>query len=217
MQVPCISSQILYSCVFIFRKAGDSQVSKVDRRIRKSQEAIKVAVIGLMIEKNFDQITIQDISDRADVSRRTIYLHYMDKFDLLDKLIEEHIDEMRELCDSAGNDADYIDAVLLWFEYFERHYLFFSAMLASKGGPFFRNRFLEFVLQELKNKENDMPEEGNQGLTDGENVDFQFLGAAIVGVVEWWFKDGKPHPPSFMAKRLGSLLERNLEAGFPLA
>lgn len=185
----------------------------MDRRIRKSQEAIKTAVIELMIEKKFDQITIQDISDRADVSRRTIYLHYMDKFDLLDKIIEEHIDEMRKICDSTGDDADYIDAGLLWFEYFESHYLFFSAILASKGGPFFRNRFLEFFLQELENKE---PEGNNQGLTDGEIVDIQFLGAAIVGVVEWWFKNGKSPSPSFMAQRLGSLLERNLEAALPL-
>lgn len=176
-----------------------------------------MALIELMIEKNFDQITIQDISDRADVSRRTIYLHYMDKFDLLDKLIEEHIDEMRELCDSADDDADYIDQGLLWFKYFESHYLFFSAMLASKGNTFFRNRFLEFFLQELTNKENDMPEGSDKGLSDGEDVDIQFLGAAIVGVVEWWFKNGKPHSPSFMAQRVGSLLERNLEADFPLA
>jgi AcrR family transcriptional regulator len=183
----------------------------MDRRIRKSQEAIKMAVIELMIEKKFDQITIQDISDRADVSRRTIYLHYTDKFDLLDKLIEEHIDDIRELCDSTDDDADYIDAGLLWFEYFERHSLFFSALLTSKGSPFFRNRFLEFFLQELGNKENNILEGSNQDLTDGENVNIQFLGAAIVGVVEWWFKNGKPLPPSFMAQRLGSLLERNLE------
>lgn len=176
-----------------------------------------MAVIELMIEKNFDQITVQDISDRADVSRRTIYLHYMDKFDLLDKLIEEHIDEMRELCNSTDDDADYMDMGLIWFEYFESHSLFFSALLASKGSPFFRNRFLEFFLQELKKKENDTPEGSNQELTDGEDVDFQFLGAAIVGVVEWWFKNGKPHPPSYMAARLGVLLERNLEAVFPPA
>ncbi|MFB7554233.1 TetR-like C-terminal domain-containing protein, partial [Streptomyces sp. NPDC056154] len=56
----------------------------------------------------------------------------------------------------------------------------------------------------------------DQGLTNGENVDIQFLGSAIVGVVEWWFKNGKPLPPSFMARRLGALLERNLEADLPL-
>jgi AcrR family transcriptional regulator len=77
-------------------------MSKVDRRIAKSQEAIKKAVIELMSEKNFDDITIQDISDRANVSRGTIYLHYVDKYDLLDKLIGEHINEMRELCESTS-------------------------------------------------------------------------------------------------------------------
>lgn len=56
-----------------------------------------------------------------------------------------------------------------------------------------------------------MPGRSNQGLTDGVNVDIQFLGSAIVGVVEWWFKNGQPLPPSFMAWRLGALLERNRE------
>jgi hypothetical protein len=103
---------------------------------------------------------------------------------------------------------------LVWFEYFEHHYLFFSAVLASKGSSFFRDRFLKFFLQEL---EKDRPEGSDQGLTEGEVVDIQFLGAAIVGVVEWWFKNEKSYPPSFMAQRLGSLLERNLEVDLPLA
>lgn len=184
-------------------------MSKTDRRVRKSQEAIKTAVIELMMEKDFDQITIQDISDKADVSRRTIYLHYMDKFDLLDKLIEEHIDEMRELCESTEDGADYRDSGLVWFEYFESHYLFFSAMLKSKGSLFFHHRFLEFFLQELRQQ--DTSATNSQPLAEGEDVDFQFLGAAIVGVVEWWFKQDKPHPPSFMAQRLGALLELNLK------
>lgn len=183
---------------------------KIDRRIRKSQEAIKRAVIALMLEKNFDHITIQDISDQADISRRTIYLHYTDKFDLLDQLLEEHIDELRELCNTAGHDAEYMDVVLLWFEYLERHYLFFSAMLASKGSLFFHNRFLAFFLEELGKTENDLPEKSNPEIQDGEMIDIQFLGAAIVGIVEWWFKNEKPLSPVFMAERVGALLERNL-------
>ncbi len=77
-------------------------MSTMDRRVLKSQEAIKNAFFELMFEKNFNQITIQDISDRANVGRRTIYHHYMDKYDLLDKMIEEHIDNLRELCQSAS-------------------------------------------------------------------------------------------------------------------
>ena len=44
-------------------------MSKVDRRILKSREAIKRALIALMSEKRFDNITIKDISDRANVGR----------------------------------------------------------------------------------------------------------------------------------------------------
>jgi AcrR family transcriptional regulator len=183
-------------------------MSKVDKRILKSQEAIKKAVIELMSEKNFDDITIQDISDRANVSRGTIYLHYMDKFDLLDKLIETHINELRELCRSAAEaEMDYIDANLIWFEYFESNYQFFSTMLASKGAPYFRSRFLEFVIEEFKN-ELDITEGKNHGLS--EDVIIQFIGSAYVGVVEWWFKNGMPYPPHVMAEQVGILLERNL-------
>ena len=69
-------------------------MAKVDRRILKTQESLKKVVIELMTEKNFDDITIQDIADRANVNRGTIYLHYQDKFDLLDKVIEAHINEV---------------------------------------------------------------------------------------------------------------------------
>jgi AcrR family transcriptional regulator len=179
---------------------------KVDRRIAKSQEAIKTAVIELMSEKNFDDITIQEISDKANVSRGTIYLHYLDKYDLLDKLIEEHIEELRYICESAS-ELEFIDANLPWFEYLESHYLFFSTMLASKGAPSFRSQFLEFLIEEFKDEVN-VAKGKNQGLN--ENIILQFIVTSYVGIVEWWFKNGMPYPPRVMAEQVGILLERNL-------
>lgn len=105
-----------------------SSMTKIDRRIIKSQKAIKNAFLALMAEKGFDAITIQEISDRADVNRRTFYLHYLDKYDLLDKLTDEHIEELRKLC-TLAMDMNYVEAELLWFEYFDRHTLFFTTML----------------------------------------------------------------------------------------
>ena len=63
--------------MIILGKFGDLTMPKVDRRILKSQEAIKKALIELMAKNNFDDITIQDIADRANVNRGTIYLHYL--------------------------------------------------------------------------------------------------------------------------------------------
>lgn len=177
-------------------------MTKVDRRILKSQEAIKKAVLDLMAEKGFNHVTLQDISDKANVSRRTIYLHYQDKYDLLDKLIEEHINEMREMCEWAC-EMDWKGATLAFFEYFERHYLFFSTMLASKGASSFRSRFLEFLMNEFKD-EVDIGEAKKQGLD--EEVILRFMGTAYVGIVEWWITNGMPCPPQVVAHQVGILL-----------
>jgi len=182
-----------------------STMSRVDRRIEKSKVAIKNAFIELMSEKNFDQITIQDISDRANVGRRTIYDHYMDKFDLLEKLIEEHINELRKICKSAS-ELSFAEGNLVWFEYFERNYSFFSTMLTSKGAPIFRNQFLDFVIEELES-EVDVTEGKNIGLS--KDIILKFFGAAIVEIVEAWITNGLSEPTQVVAEQMGMLLDRN--------
>jgi AcrR family transcriptional regulator len=184
----------------------DNDVPKVDRRIIKSQEAIKNALIELMNEKSFDKITIQDISNRANVNRRTIYLHYMDKFDLLDKLIEEHINKLRDMCESLS-DLDFINGGKAFFEYFESHYLFFSTMLVGGGDNKFRAQFLDFSVELLKGEVNTV-EGKNKGLS--EDIILRFVAAAYVEVVEWWFKNGMPYPPQVMSEQVGLLIERVL-------
>ncbi|MEK5056973.1 TetR/AcrR family transcriptional regulator [Paenibacillus shunpengii] len=180
--------------------------TKVDRRVLKSQEAIKKAILELMTEKNFDAITIRDIADRANVNRGTIYLHYLDKYDLLDKIIEEHINNLRELCHSAS-EMSFQEGNYVWFEYFADNHLFFSTMLNTKSAAYFRKQFLELVVQEYRVEVN-VTEGINEDLN--EEVILQFFAAAVVGAVEWWFRNGLTIPPRVMAKQTGILLDRNL-------
>ncbi|WNQ14163.1 TetR/AcrR family transcriptional regulator [Paenibacillus aurantius] len=181
-------------------------MAKVDRRILKTQESLKKAVIELMTEKNFDDITIQEIADRANVNRGTIYLHYQDKFDLLDKLIEAHIQEIREMGEWACK-LDWSHALEPFFEYFAKNYLFFSTMLASKGAPSFRTRLLEFIMEGFKGE---MDNEGGRNEELYEDVLLQYAGNAYVGVIEWWIRNEMPYPPQTMAKQAGTLLGRTL-------
>ncbi|MCM3630305.1 TetR/AcrR family transcriptional regulator [Paenibacillus glycanilyticus] len=177
-----------------------------DRRILKSQEAIKAAFIELMSEKGFNEITIQDIADRANVGRRTIYHHYLDKYDLLDKLIEEHINELRQICQSSS-ELDFTASNLIFFEYFERHLSFFSTMLASSGAPAFRSRLLAFLIEQLADN-TDITQGINKGLN--KEVLLQFFGAAVVGIMESYIASGLPESPQVIARQVGILLERNL-------
>ncbi|WP_274363639.1 TetR/AcrR family transcriptional regulator [Paenibacillus thermotolerans] len=185
-------------------------MSKLDRRVVKTQESLKKAVIELMTEKNFDDITIQDIADRANVNRGTIYLHYQDKYDLLDKLIEAHFNELVEM-DKWACEMDWIDALVPYFEYFEHNFLFFSTMLASKeakGAPSsFRTRLLASF---MKGFQAEIDRESGKNTELSDDVILQYAGTAYVGVIEWWIRNGMPYPPKVMAKQVGALLERTL-------
>ena len=56
---------------------------KKDRRTRKTRQLLRDALLALLKEKRYEEISVQDIIERADVARSTFYMHYMDKDDLL--------------------------------------------------------------------------------------------------------------------------------------
>ncbi|CAJ1189442.1 TetR family transcriptional regulator [Companilactobacillus crustorum] len=56
-----------------------------DRRARRTQKLIRNNFIDLMAVMPIEDITIQKITDKADINRRTFYLHYRDIYDLLHK------------------------------------------------------------------------------------------------------------------------------------
>ncbi|WP_424769289.1 TetR/AcrR family transcriptional regulator [Paenibacillus sp. sgz302251] len=181
-------------------------MAKMDRRIVKTQESLKKAVIELMSKKSFDDITIQDIADQANLNRGTIYLHYQDKYDLLDKLIESHMNELGEM-DEWACKLDWSNGLVPFFEYFEKNYLFFSTMLASKGAPSFRTRLLDYIMEGFKEE---IDRESGKNVDLSEDVMLQYASTAYVGVIEWWIRNGMPYPPQEMAKQVGTLLGRSL-------
>lgn len=60
-----------------------------DLRIKRTKKSIKEAFFNLVEERGFEHISVKDITDYAMLSRNTFYLHYKDKYDLLDKLCNE--------------------------------------------------------------------------------------------------------------------------------
>ncbi|WP_244666612.1 TetR/AcrR family transcriptional regulator [Myceligenerans indicum] len=76
-------------------------VTTQDRRVRRTRRALLDALLALMAEKGYEEVTIQDIIDRADVGRSTFYNHYSNKEDLL----KDGFADLRLLIDPSGGDA----------------------------------------------------------------------------------------------------------------
>lgn len=88
---------------------------KIDRRRRYTLSVIREAFFALLAEVGFAKMTVADICRCADINRGTFYLHYEDKFALLDALIDEALaaapplegTEAEALCQRPPANDDY--------------------------------------------------------------------------------------------------------------
>jgi AcrR family transcriptional regulator len=62
---------------------------KLDPRVKRTRNLILQAFEELINEKNFDAISVQDITGKAQINRATFYAHFSDKYTLLDYFISQ--------------------------------------------------------------------------------------------------------------------------------
>ena len=78
----------------------------IDPRILRTRKMMLDSLVSLIIEKGFDAVSVKDIADRAMVNRTTFYNHYEDKSDLLERGMEEVLDNLRDLDSSPNPDPE---------------------------------------------------------------------------------------------------------------
>lgn len=178
-----------------------------DRRIKKTRKAINDALWELMTEKDFEAITINDIAEKADINRATFYKHYVDKYDWLEKMITELLQELIIMNDDVlvSHKHPSEDSFLSTFQYFDQNFDFFSILLRNKGTLFFQNRFKEIIIERFKIRNH----HGNAPSPDLE-FSIHFATGAIVSAIEWWIQNERPLTVAQMAERM-----YRIRCGFP--
>jgi AcrR family transcriptional regulator len=104
---------------------------RVDRRIQRTRQVLQQAFLEVMREKGFAATSIQEITEQANVSRGTFYLHFADKYVLVDTLVREGF--QRLLANALPSDSRWerktlrvlIQTLLRYFEskYHHQHHL----------------------------------------------------------------------------------------------
>ncbi|QES03157.1 TetR/AcrR family transcriptional regulator [Streptomyces venezuelae] len=68
-----------------------------DRRVRRTRAALRQALVELVLDKGFHAVTVEEVTERADVGRATFYAHYRDKEDLLVGIVRDLAEDRERL------------------------------------------------------------------------------------------------------------------------
>lgn len=75
----------------------DGNPNPADLRVIKTKRNIEESFVQLLLEKDFSQIRVQDIIEKALINRKTFYRYYRDKYHLAECVIIEFFGNMEEL------------------------------------------------------------------------------------------------------------------------
>ena len=159
--------------------------------------------IDLLAEKGFEKITINDIAERANINRGTVYLHYVDKFDLLDKCIETYVEQLLHHCANSADTKLDVSAFQSVFEYLEKNFSIYKLLLSNERIGFFRSRLYAIIAQTITEVIGIKSE--NHAFSNG--VTTHFLASGFIGVLEWWINNSMPCNVQEITEQLMFLLE----------
>jgi AcrR family transcriptional regulator len=162
----------------------------MDRRVQRTRETLHRALMELMVARRYEDITVQDILDRANVGRSTFYAHYRGKEELLKAGLRNLGKELLQVQrDALARPGRYPERALgfsrAFFEHADSHRAVYHAIVGKRSGTVVMNGlrgvFTELVRNEL------VEEELAPGIPRAAAV--QFIVGTLMSVLTWWMED----------------------------
>jgi len=170
---------------------------KTDARVRRTRDLLGDALIALMQEKPFDTITVQDVLDRAHVSRSTFYSHYSDKDDLLMSDAEEFFEAISMALSAHGDKSDRVFPVQEFFTHLSDVQPFFKALV--KSGKYQENMELArgHFARGIERRLSELPRAKSIPPNQLPAIAFTHAGA-LLSLLTWWLDRGMRESPAEM-------------------
>lgn len=171
--------------------------AKADRRVIRTRDKLGGALVALMQEKSFADITVQDVLDRAGVGRSTFYTHFQDKDDLFLSDVEDFFRFLSTLLTRNSAAADRVAPIRELFAHISDVREFYSALIASgkvhdvveMGTGFFARSIKERLLL------------ANVKMAPAElDAHSAALAGSMFSLLTWWVDHGKTETPEAMDK-----------------
>lgn len=177
-----------------------------NKRKTASKQEIKRAFTRLIHEKGFEGLTVMEIAREAGINRGTFYTHYIDKYDLMDKLEMETINDLKAILlrPNVGDVNDPLELIpypliLEALIYVKQDFDFISALAGRGGDPQFVAMIKGILSELIESKISQSTELEFKKENLPEDYALEILLSSIVAIILLWIKKGGTESPEDIA------------------
>lgn len=175
---------------------------QLDRRVQRTRKLLRDALMALILEEGYDEISIQDITEKANLGRATFYLHFKDKDELLlevmDQLIVDFMGQVPQLTEAHWRLEDTKTIVKL-FDFAAEHFDLYRILIIGSGGITAARQLHRSIAENIQKYIQD--EVAARGAEPAVPVDFianHFTGS-LLATIYWWLDNDLPYGAEEMA------------------
>lgn len=182
-----------------------------DRRVIRTKKAIRHALVSLIEDRGFDALSVKDITTRANINRGTFYLHYRDKFDLLDQTLKEITQDLenisQEITTLSGDEhvnTAMASISLKLFKYFDANAALIKALLSIQGDDSLQDAIKRIMWRNIFELDKGTHIKCDNMLVPKEYL-ISYIISAHIGLVQEWLAKEIRETPEEMSEMLINL------------
>ena len=157
----------------------------MDKRIIKTERAFARALFHFLNEKELNKITVKELCEYAEMNRGTFYLHYIDIYDLMDKVEQQMVDRIYIEGNSERRPIN--DSILKVFDYIKLHKEEYKTLLVKHLRFGFINKLSDKILSEsMPFMEKVIPNVNEETV---KNASYFYVGGAVALLHGWLEND----------------------------
>jgi AcrR family transcriptional regulator len=187
---------------------SEKKAKQEDVRVRRTKDLLGDALVALQQEKPFEQITVQDLLARANVSRSTFYAHFRDKQDLFLSDMDEFLEMMATALSTHKDKSDRLAPVMELCAHVAEMRKLYEAQKESGTIHEFLELAQEHFARGIEKRLGEIPRAQNVDVRE-RPVMAQALAGSMLTLLKWWMDRGCPIEP----KAIDEIFHRMAWAG----
>lgn len=179
----------------------------IDRRVRKTKHTLRKTLVQLLLTRDIKDITVKELTEKADVNRGTFYLHYKDIYDMYDQIQNDIFEEIKYIIEkhlSQHNNSGLSSLVSEIFDLLSKNRELALVILNSTD-----SKLLTGIIESAKPKTQEdwilLLGDVNPELYEHYYI---YITSGCVGLIRNWLSGGMNEPPEIMAKIAEDLISQ---------